>query len=79
MKKILIAVTLLSIISCGYRKEKEVRFNKTTMENHFAIWVYKDLELIEGFTIPVNQLTKHKVDSLNKRADEFIIKCKLTE
>ena len=79
MKKVLITIVLLSIVSCGYRKEKEIRLNGQTFENDFVIWVYKDMELLDAFRLPVNELTKHKVDSLNLRADKFIEKCKLTD
>lgn len=79
MKKILLLGLGAVILSCGYRKEKKIRVNKASFEAEYQIWIYKDFEIIEKFSIPIKQADKKKVDSLNFSADKYIEKLKYLE
>lgn len=73
----LLAAVLLS--GCGYRKEKEVALNKATGELEYKIWVYRNMTLLEKFSLPINKATCENIDSISAKADTLIMKIKAAE
>lgn len=73
MKKLLIIPIIILFISCGYYKDSQVykgvymvRVFKHTLTNTGAQQIYY---------LPMEGITDRKVDSINKLADEYIVKC----
>lgn len=77
MKKVILVLIALTLFSCGYHKEEEVSYNTVEYHEEYRVWVYYNLELLEGFSAPTKGITLKKRDSVDNAADEYIIKHKI--
>jgi len=73
MKKFFILPIIILFTSCGYHKDSQiyngiymVRVWEPTLTNTGAQQIYY---------LPMEGITDRKVDSINKLADEYIVKC----
>lgn len=84
MKNILLFFFILIIMSCsGYKKRTMI--DRGWIDGpKYSIVVYAtgdplDDDVLQSWSIPINEATCNSVDSLNKIADDFILKCKSLE
>lgn len=74
MKKLALLPIALLFLSCGHYKTDEIRVNQATYETVYSVCVWKDLEILKSYQIPIETITPTKKDSLNKVVDEYIDK-----
>lgn len=73
MKKLLIIPIIILFISCGYYKDSQV-YNGVYM---VRVWKHTltNTGTQQIYYLPMEGITDRKVDSINKLADEYIVKC----
>lgn len=75
-KTIISASILFILISCGYRKEKEVALNSASYELEYKLWIYRNTSLIGKLSLPIEGTTQKQLDSLDIVADSLIERMK---
>lgn len=79
MKKLFIIPIIILFISCSYRKSIDIYKGYSDQETFYSIMIFAptftNCPPIKEFSIPMEGITDHKADSINKLADEYIEKC----
>lgn len=77
MKRIIVLILLLVLISChNYKKKVKIIKDNDSNNANYVLTVQSWAEPIQKYVIPLDELNEHKIDSINMKADSLLIKIK---